>query len=614
MHRSQPPSSLAVVTAVLVVTAACTTPNQARKATSRTGSGTTAEIAIVNEAPPGARTDPEPRSQAEVAAAAKATANGGKSRRRLEAIGRLAGTASQDRAARPQAIPQMQNLSMNHGAAGYAASRSFALAAPPVEFHTEQYDVIDEEGFVEVANRPLSTFSVDVDTASYSNIRRLLNDGTLPPSGAVRVEEMINYFSYEYPQPDGDDPFSVSTEQSAAPWNEEHRLVLIGLQGREIEPSRVPARNLVFLVDVSGSMQPANKLPLLRKGLTELARQMRPEDHVAIVVYAGASGCVLEPTSGRNRQRIVDALARLEAGGSTNGASGIRQAYDLAREHFVEDGINRVILATDGDFNVGTTSRSELVELVEKERESGVFLTVLGVGTDNLKDATMEQLADRGNGNYAYLDTAAEARKVLVEEGGGTLVTIAKDVKIQVEFNPTRVQAYRLIGYENRRLRDKDFNDDKKDAGEIGAGHTVTALYEVVPVGVEMKKPSLDPLRYQKPSAPTLAADGEELLTVKLRYKQPTGSTSRLLSVSVDDLVSELTAASENLRFAAAVASFGMVLAGSEDRGLASLEMAQSLGRDALGEDPNAYRAEFVRLVVLARGLSDQRDGTTAHD
>jgi len=456
-----------------------------------------------------------------------------------------------------------------------------------------------------VANRPLSTFSIDVDTASYSNVRRLMTQVVLPPAGAVRIEELINYFSYLYPEPSADRPFSVTTEVAVAPWRPEHRLVLVGLQGKRIEPTEVPSRNLVFLLDVSGSMRPPNKLPLLLKALKNLTGQLAAQDHVAIVVYAGASRTVLEPTSGSNKQAIIDALSRVHAGGSTNGADGIRLAYDLAHEHFDAESINRVILATDGDFNVGTTSRSELVTLIAKERESGVFLTVLGVGTGNLKDATMEQLADRGNGNYAYLDTPAEARKVLVEEAGGTLVTIAKDVKIQVEFNPARVQAYRLIGYENRRLQDKDFNDDTKDAGEIGAGHSVTALYEIVPVGVELgSPPAVDPLRYQQPKARTDAAATNELLTVKLRYKHPQDDKSKLVSVVVTNTPVEIASVSDNLRFAAAVASFGMVLRGSKERGSASFDMAQELGRDALGEDRHGYRAEFLRLVAQARDLT----------
>ena len=482
-------------------------------------------------------------------------------------------------------------------------SRGYAPTFAP-DFNTEQYASVQEEGFVSVSDRPLSTFSIDVDTASYSNVRRFLTAGQKPPAGAVRIEELLNYFTYEYPAPNGSEPFSVTTEVASAPWNTRNKLVLVGLRGRSVEHDQVPPRNIVFLIDVSGSMQDPNKLPLVKSALSDLARQMRPKDHVAIVVYAGASGCVLEPTSGRNEQKILDALASLEAGGSTNGAGGIRLAYDLAAKHFDRRAINRVILATDGDFNVGTTSESELVQLIEEKRKGGVFLTVLGVGMGNLKDATMEQIADHGNGNYAYLDTPAEARKVLFEQASGTLMTIAKDVKIQVEFNPVRAKAYRLIGYENRRLQAKDFNDDAKDAGEIGAGHTVTALYEVVPSDAEANAPSVDPLRYQHPGEPTGdATKSSELLTVKLRYKQPDGDTSKLLSVAVNDAVTPIEKSSTNIRFASGVATFGMVLGGSEERGSASYDMALSLARGALGQDPNAYRAEFLRMVAMARDL-----------
>jgi Ca-activated chloride channel family protein len=497
-----------------------------------------------------------------------------------------------------------------NGPAAGAFMHAYGGPAPAIpEFNTEQYASIDEEGFVAVSDRPRSTFSVDVDTASYSNVRRFLTAGTKPPPGAVRIEELLNYFSYDYPAPAGADPFSVTTEVANAPWNPAHKLVLVGLRGRDVEQRNLPARNLVFLIDVSGSMWSEEKLPLVKKALAGLVAQLGAKDHVALVVYAGASGCVLEPTAGSDRAKILDSIANLEAGGSTNGAGGIRLAYELARKNFERGAINRVILATDGDFNVGVTNESELVELIEHERESGVFLTVLGVGTGNLKDATMEKLADRGNGNYAYLDTPAEARRVLVEAAGATLVTIAKDVKVQVEFNPVHARAYRLIGYENRRLQAKDFNDDKKDAGEIGAGHRVTALYEVVPPGADVPAASVDPLRYQSPTEPTGEATGEnELATVKLRYKQPDADASRLLSVAVDDASGKVEQSSTNLRFAAGVATFGMLLAESEDRGSASYEMALSLARDALGQDPNAYRAEFLRLVAMAQGLDKSDD------
>jgi len=471
------------------------------------------------------------------------------------------------------------------------------------EFHTEQYDAIAEPGFVTVAEQPRSTFSVDVDTASYANVRRLLREGRLPPAGAVRIEELLNYFSYDYPEPSDERPFSVTTEVGPAPWHPEHQLVLIGLQGRHLDLGDVPPRNLVFLLDVSGSMRPANKLALVQGALRKLVDDLRPEDHISIVVYAGGSGIVLAPTSGRNKSTILEALDGLHAGGATDGASGIRLAYDLARKHFNERGINRVILATDGDFNVGTTSRSALVEIIEGERASGVFLTVLGVGVGNLKDATMEQLADRGNGNYAYLDSPAEARKVLVEEASGTLITIAQDVKLQLEFNPRRVDAYRLIGYENRRLANRDFNDDTKDAGEIGAGHSVTALYEIVPAGADADIGDIDALRYQAPRDLTDDAASDELLTVKLRYQEPGGSKSTLHEVALrGDTNAENP--STNFRFAAAVASFGMALRDSPERGTASFAMAQNLAKNAIGPDPHGYRAELIRLTAMARDLT----------
>ncbi len=463
--------------------------------------------------------------------------------------------------------------------------------------------MIDEEGFRSPLDHPLSTFSIDVDTASYSNVRRLLREGRPPPEGAVRIEELVNYFPYAYPEGAGPHPLAISTELVEAPWQAEHLLLRVAVQARRIEEAAVPPRNLVFLLDVSGSMQSRDKLPLVKRGLRALVERLRPEDSVAIVVYAGASGVVLPPTPGSRRDAILESLERLEAGGSTNAGEGIRIAYALAREHFDPQGINRVVLASDGDFNVGITNRSELVALIEAQRESGVFLTVLGVGRGNLKDATMEQLADRGNGNYAYLDDLAEARKVLVEQAGSTLVTIAKDVKIQVEFNPAHVAAYRLIGYENRRLAHRDFNDDRKDAGEVGAGHSVTALYEVVPVGGEADVGDVDPLRYQRP-APGAAGDhGEELAQVKLRYKQPDGHESLLLSHVVPATPVQLAAASDATRFSSAVALFGMLLRDSDYRGAGDWTLVQQLARGALGEDPSGIRSEFVRLAVVASEL-----------
>ena len=468
--------------------------------------------------------------------------------------------------------------------------------------NTEAYDRIDDNPFRSVTKQPLSTFSIDVDTASYANVRRHLSAGTLPPADAVRIEELINYFRFEYPAPATDAPFSVTTELAPCPWNPQHRLALIGLQARPIETDSIPARNLVFLLDVSGSMETPDKLPLVKTAMRMLVNTLTSRDRIAIVVYAGASGMVLPPTSGAHKERLHDAIARLEAGGSTNGGEGIALAYQVAREQFVKGGINRVILATDGDFNVGVTSEGDLTRLIEEKRASGIFLSVLGVGTGNVKDSTMEKLADRGNGNYAYLDTVHEARKVLVREAGATLVTVAKDVKMQVEFNPVNVAAYRLIGYENRVLASEDFNDDRKDAGEIGAGHTVTALYEIVPAGVKIDIPGVDPLKYQRPVATAPDVVRDELMTLKLRYKKPDGDESRLVTLTVKN---RETALSANTGFAAAVAGFGMLLRHSEHRGAATYDAVAALARRFKGTDPDGYRAEFVRLVETAQSLTD---------
>jgi Ca-activated chloride channel family protein len=474
--------------------------------------------------------------------------------------------------------------------------------------NAEKYSDHGENAFRTVSAEPLSTFSIDVDTASYSNVRRFLNEGTLPPEQAVRIEELINYFKFDYPQPKGNDPFSITTEVAESPWNNKHRLVLIGLKGREIAENRTPRRNLVFLIDVSGSMADRDKLPLVQHGLRMLAGTLTANDRVAIVVYAGASGVVLESTPGDRKERIDRAIANLHAGGSTNGGAGITLAYKLARESFITGGVNRVILATDGDFNVGVTDQKELERLIERERESGVFLSVLGVGTGNINDTFMELLADKGNGNYSYLDTMHEAHRVLVKEAGSTFVTIAKDVKIQVEFNPKLVDGYRLIGYENRMLRDQDFNDDRKDAGEIGAGHSVTAIYEIVPAGVGVDRPRVDPLKYSTaPQAAAASSPGRfdnELLTVKLRYKAPDGDVSDLTSASVTNRVSPMSA---NLGFASAVAEAGMLLRGSQLAKNASYPAAIARARQFRGEDPDGYRAEFARLMELAATLSKRQ-------
>jgi Ca-activated chloride channel family protein len=469
--------------------------------------------------------------------------------------------------------------------------------------NTEAYSVVNENRFLAAAANPLSTFSIDVDAASYSNVRRFLSEGTLPPKDAVRLEEMVNYFPYRYADRTGRHPFAVATEVAPCPWEPGHRLVRIGLQARRVPTRDLPPSNLVFLIDVSGSMMSPDKLPLVQQAFRALVRELRPQDRVAIVVYAGAAGLVLPSTSGGEKATILAAIDRLQAGGSTAGGAGIRLAYDVAREHFDPEGNNRVILATDGDFNVGVSSDAEMVRLVEKRREEGTFLTVLGFGTGNLKDSKMEQMADKGNGHYAYIDSFREAQKVFVQEFGGTLFTVAKDVKIQVEFNPARVQSYRLLGYENRLLAREDFADDRKDAGELGSGHSVTALYEVVPVGAEpVAVVDDDSLTYQEVSLHPGARHSSELLTVRLRYKDPQGSTSRLLETAVADR--GLGAASEDMRFATAVAEFALLLRDSEHRGNASYAQVLTLARGARGEDEQGYRGEFIGLVETARTLS----------
>jgi Ca-activated chloride channel family protein len=497
--------------------------------------------------------------------------------------------------------------------AGFAVG---AVAAPSIhrraggrDFNTEEYRHIAENSWRAPGRTPLSTFSIDVDAGSYTNVRRFLSEGRLPPVDAVRVEEMINYFRYDYREPSGEHPFSVTTEVTDAPWHPGHKLALIGLQGRRIPVASLPPSNLVFLIDVSGSMHDPRKLPLVKSAFRLLVNQLRPEDRVAIAVYAGAAGLVLPSTPGHRKDRILDAIERLQAGGSTAGAAGIRLAYQTAKEHFLREGNNRVILATDGDFNVGVSSEGELIRLIEEERRHGIFLTVLGFGTGNLKDAKMEQLADKGNGHYAYVDNLLEARKVLVQEMGATLVTIAKDVKLQVEFNPETVQAYRLIGYENRLLADEDFNDDTKDAGDMGAGHSVTALYELVPVGapLDVKVGTVDPLRYQAPRSGGRARDGQEdWFTVKLRYKAPESAESRLLDRVVRG---ETRTPSENLRWASAVAGVGMLLRDSEHKGQTTWRSMLSLARGARGEDREGYRGEFVRLAEMAEELKSGVSG-----
>lgn len=471
-------------------------------------------------------------------------------------------------------------------------------------FNTEDYDNIVENKFLAATQNPLSTFSIDVDEAAYSNVRRYLENGSIPPAGAVRIEEMVNYFDYNYPKPVNGEPFTVNTEISECPWNPQHKLVHIGLQGKEIPVDNLPPSNMVFLVDVSGSMNEANKLPLVQASMNMLVDQLREKDKVAIVVYAGSAGLVLPSTSGSNKVKIKEAINNLEAGGSTAGGEGIILAYKTAKENFIKNGNNRIILATDGDFNVGVSSDDDLVRLIEQERKSGVFLSVLGYGMGNYKDNKMQQLADKGNGNHSYIDNIGEAKKVLVNEFGSTLFTIAKDVKIQVEFNPSKVQAYRLVGYENRMMAAEDFNDDAKDAGELGSGHTVTALYEVIPVGVQDDfTKSVDPLKYQSNDRKFFDKT-DEIMTIKLRYKKPDEDVSKLITHPVMDNHTALANTSDNFRFSAAVAEFGLLLRGSDYKQQSSYDQVVSLAKGSKGIDNNGYRSEFIRLVQAATSLA----------
>lgn len=481
---------------------------------------------------------------------------------------------------------------------------SFYQPAPTMhkQVTSEEYATIVENGFHDPKVKPLSSFSIDVDKASYSNVRRFINNGQMPPKEAVRIEELINYFEYDYPQPGAEHPFSITTELTQTPWNPDRQLVMIGLQGKKIDTRELPPSNLVFLIDVSGSMSDANKLPLLKTSFRMLVNELRPQDRISIVVYAGAAGLVLESTSCDKKEKIISALDQLQAGGSTAGGAGIQLAYKIARENFVKEGNNRVILATDGDFNVGASSDTDMEILIEMERKSGVFLTVLGFGMGNYKDAKMETLADKGNGNYAYIDNISEARKTLVNEFGGTLFTIAKDVKLQIEFNPAYVKSYRLIGYENRLLKDEDFNNDKKDAGELGAGHTVTALYEIIPTSSK-ERTFIDDLKYQKKVVNSGSENGE-LLTVKFRYKKPDEDTSRLLVKSLLAKEIDLTESSKNLKWSAAVAGFGMLLRGSEQIENFGYEQVVLLAKQAKGKDAFGYQDEFIDLAQSIPFLS----------
>ncbi|HST63229.1 MAG TPA: von Willebrand factor type A domain-containing protein [Longimicrobium sp.] len=508
---------------------------------------------------------------------------------------------------------EVVQITTKNGAGARLAAEP-APPPPPPAMNTEEYDLIQENPFLAASRDPLSTFAIDVDPASYSNVRRFVRDGAPPPRDAVRIEELVNYFSYDYPDPTAAHPFAVVTEVGTAPWNPRHQLVHVGIQGRRMDSAQLPPSNLVFLVDVSGSMATPDKLPLVKASLRMLVEELDGQDRVALVVYAGAAGLVLDATPGDRRETILDAIERLDAGGSTAGAEGIRLAYEVARRGFIPGGNNRVILATDGDFNVGVSSQGELVRLIEQKRAEGTFLTVLGFGTGNLADARMEQMANHGNGNYAYIDGLLEARKVLVQEMGGTLFTIAKDVKLQVEFNPQRVHAYRLIGYENRLLAAEDFANDRKDAGELGAGHSVTALYEIVPVGAESSVTvgEVADLRYQRPSSEVLTAFSGEMMNVNIRYKRPDGDVSVLLSHAVQAPGTDART-SDDFRFAAAVAEFGMLLRRSEHRGGSSLDDVLSLARRSLGEDPHGHRRAFISLVEDYRRLPGAgREGDTA--
>jgi Ca-activated chloride channel family protein len=483
------------------------------------------------------------------------------------------------------------------------------------DFNTEGYDHIVENPFLKTNDNPLSTFSIDVDAASYANVRRFINEDRLPPAGAVRIEELINYFTYNYPQPQNDDPFSINTEISDCPWNAQHKLVLIGLQGKKISTQNLPASNLVFLIDVSGSMDEPDKLPLVKSSLKLLVDQLRPQDRVSLVVYAGNAGLVLPSTGGDEKMKIKDAIDALDAGGSTAGGEGIKLAYDVAKKNFIKEGNNRVILCTDGDFNVGVNSEDELQTLIEHERESGVFLSVLGFGTGNYQDAKMQLLADKGNGNHNYIDNINEAKKVFVNEFGGTLFNIAKDVKLQIEFNPDKVQGYRLIGYENRLLNREDFNDDKKDAGELGSDHTVTALYELIPAGIKdtMLK-NVDALRYQKTRESSKNNFTDEVMNIKLRYKRPDGNKSILIEHPLKDENIVFNSTSDNFRFAASVAAFGMLLRNSHYKGNADFLSVKQMAQSAMQNDGEGYRKEFVELVQKASSLKEKETAKLDND
>ena len=490
----------------------------------------------------------------------------------------------------PSSMPTSGDFSLHSERANLDAEQN-------AEFNTEAYDALPENRFVNAIDEPRSTFAIDVDTAAYSNIRRMLQAGKLPPKGAVRLEELVNYFPYAYPEPKGEHPLDVFVQAAACPWQADHQLVRVAMKGKSVSAQEREAANLVFLVDVSGSMQSDNKLPLVQQSLKLLVKELKEEDRVAIVLYAGSSGCALPSTSANNATAILAAIEEMQAGGSTNGAAGIQLAYKIAEENFVENGINRVILCTDGDFNVGVTSRSDLVDLITEKAKHDVFLTVLGFGIGNLKDSTMEQLADRGNGNYAYIDSLLEARKVLAQQLGSTLNTIAKDVKIQVDFNPNLVGSYRLLGYENRVMANSEFRDDARDAGELGAGHTVTAFYEVVPAA-QLGKSNVRASEFVTTHS---SQDRETMLTVNLRYKQPTAKNAtefqkRLMASEVDDVDADF-------QFATAVLGYGLLLRHSEFKGALSWDWVLETARSHQSQDRFGLRKEFVSLVKKAKRL-----------
>jgi Ca-activated chloride channel family protein len=495
----------------------------------------------------------------------------------------------------------IQNNVSRYGMPGTANTRG--LAANSYDAHklratpdNESYGHIVENQFIDPKETPLSTFAVDVDAASYANVRRFINNGQLPPKNAVRIEEMINYFKYNLPEPTSGEPVAIQTELAAAPWNPQHQLVRIGLKAKNVETDKLPPSNLVFLIDVSGSMFEANKLPLVKTSMKMLVDQLRPIDHVAIVVYAGEVGVKLESTPADQKKKIKDVIDQLGAGGGTAGGAGLMMAYQVAQKNFIQNGNNRIILSTDGDFNVGASSDKDMQDLIEEQRKTGVSLSILGFGMGNYKDSKMELLADKGHGNYAYIDNITEATKSMVTEFGGTLFTVAKDVKLQVEFNPGKVQAYRLLGYEDRLMAKEDFNNDTKLGGDMGVGHTVTALYEIIPVGVKDNfSGSVDPLKYQRTDKSVKANSSAEVMTIKFRYKQPDGDASKMESVVVND--SPVAKTSDDFRFAAAVAEYGMLLRDSEFKQKANFEQVVTMAKTAKGKDDNGYRAEFIRLA-----------------